>query len=499
MHKPFSTSCLAILLATGLATTTERAAVAGQEAAEPIWVAAWGKLREPKPNITSMVTLSGDLRPGAESESVDAEELARQLKARPAGRRAILLSRYCHSFWGHRRDLIRTPDGREFAGPWADGALATVSKDWPRILAVMKYCGGAVDLLVGDFEEHGRFSTWSMTDEQMRALMRDPRWSRPCAGLEPLGSTLRELDHLEPAAIKDPKGAAFKAWNQAIFSLATAHLNRALWLPAVEQFPEIVGSNYQGVRSMDRPAPDLNGHQQPSDCIFGNAASPSLYGEIGAIASLHIDTLDPTRISWQGDRRLPRTAWSSFLLCQQQARSCVRSAPKVPLIPWIANPGYEGDDPKNPVVGFVSDLRTYDENIRHVALLGVPTILWWRSSGESTPLETERIDRLVAEVNERGLGRIREPADVEPISFLSEVVVTGGRRHDGKWLWRVTASQEVAALREVGTGREWAPTADTLGFWVETADRTAPRWEVARRRDPSEPSLARPVKPAPTP
>jgi hypothetical protein len=486
------------IAASALAATVS-AAAATQESPEPVWVAAWGSLREPKANITAMVTLPGDFRPGSEADSVDAEELARQLKMRPAGRRAILLSRYCHSFWGHRLDLVRTPDGGEFMGPWADDALATIAKDWPRILAVTKYCGGTLDLLVGDFEEHGRFSTWWMTDEQMHAVMKDPRWSRPSAGLEPLGATLRNLAGLTPAEIKDPKGPASKAWNLATFRLATAYINRALWLPAVEQFPGLVGSNYQGVRTIDRPSPDLNGHQQPGDCIFGNASSPSLYGEIGSITNLRIDAADPTRISWQGDRRLPRTAWTSLMLCQQQARSCVRGARDMPLIPWIANPSFAGDDPKNPVVGFVQDLRAYDENVRHVALLGVPTILWWRSGEASTASETDRVDQLVAEINRHALGRIKEPADVEPISFLSEVLVTGGRRHDGKWLWRVTASPEVAALREVGSGREWAPTADTLGFWVETAEKTAPKWEVARRRGPSEPSLARPVKPAPAP
>jgi hypothetical protein len=151
------------------------------------------------------------------------------------------------------------------------------------------------------------------------------------------------------------------------------------------------------------------------------------------------------------------------------------------------------------VVPFPLDLRCYDENVRHAALLGVRTFLWWRVNGESSAADTSRVDGLISEINAHTLDRIKEPADVEPISFLSEVVVSGGRRHDGKWLWRVTASPDVAALREVGTGREWAPTADTLGFWVETADKTAPRWEVARRRDPSEPSLARPVKPAPPP
>jgi hypothetical protein len=453
----------------------------------PIWVAAWGTVDGDYPHIASMVTLPGDFRPGQQGESVNAEELAAQLKARPARRRAVLLLRYCHSFWGHRGDLVHASNGREYMGPWADDACAGIAKDWPRVLALTKYCGGTIDLLVGDFEECGLLGTWWMKDDQMEAVRADARWKEPRAGLPPLGDTLRDLDRLSPAEIKNGTGTAYKLWNLATKRIAAAYMNRALWESARAEFPAIVGSNYQGQRMVDQPAPDLNGHQQPRDNVFGNAASPSLYGEVGGITNQWIDPGNPSRVAWNGTSRLARVPWSSFLLCLQEARACVRSAPDIPLMPWIANPSYAGDDPANPIVPFPKDLRTYDESIRHAALLGVPTFLWWRQDSKSSPADTSRIDWLVSEINARTLGRIKEAADVAPISFLSEVVVSGGRRHDGRWLWRVSASPEVAALREAGTGKEWVPTPDTLGFWVETAERVAPRWEVARRRTPQAP------------
>lgn len=454
---------------------------------DPVWVAAWGPLQEPAMNIVSMVTLPGDFRPGMEVESVNAEDLAAQLKRRPPGRRAVLLRRYCHSFWGYQPDLIRASDGREYMGPWADAACRAIARDWPRILAMTKYCGATIDLLIGDFEEHGPLGTWGATDAQMEAIRRDPRWTQSRAGVSPLAEAMRPLDGLDPGRIKDPRGEAFKQWNLAMSHIVAAYMNEALWIPAKREFPLIGGSNYQGKRTIDRPAPDLNGHQQPADGVFGNGVSPSLYGEASSIVHLFIDPADATRIARNGTQRLLRGPWTSLLLCVQEARSCVRGAPTLAFMPWIANCSYAGDDPSTPFVGFPADPRAYDENVRHAALLGAPTVLWWRSGERSTPEETRRLDRLISEFNQVALGRVKEPADVEPISFLSEVVVSGGQRHDGRWIWRVTASPDVAALREVGTGREWAPTADTLGFWVETPERVAPRWEVARRRAPQAP------------
>ncbi|MFM8817177.1 MAG: hypothetical protein ACKOHI_04770, partial [Phycisphaerales bacterium] len=213
---------------------------------DPVWVAAWGPLQEPAMNIFSMVTLPGDFRPGMEVESVNAEDLAAQLKRRPPGRRAVLLSRYCHSFWGHRPDLVRAGDGREYMGPWADEACRAIAKDWPRILAMTKYCGATIDLLVGDFEEHGPLGTWGATDAQMEAIRRDPRWQQGRAGVAPLAEAMRPLDGLDPGRIKDPRGEAFKQWNLAMSHIVAAYLNEALWLPARQEFPRINGSNYQG-------------------------------------------------------------------------------------------------------------------------------------------------------------------------------------------------------------------------------------------------------------
>jgi hypothetical protein len=493
-----------VIAAAALAVTLVAAAAqsAPPDAAgvkDPIWVSSWGSVPAGIRTMDRMVLVPGDFRPFAQSESVNPEDIARRLKAIPPGRRAVLINRYCHSFWGQRADQAEA-GGKAFPTPWPDAAIKEIAKDWPRILHLLKYCGGTIDLLVGDFEEWGRLSTWWATDAQIDALRADARWNEPRYGLPPLGQLLGDLAAVPASSIRAAgRGGTYMTWNWAMGKYAAGAMNVALWEPAIATFPKLIGCNYQGQRSMDRPAPEGNGHQQPQDNLFGNAASPSLYGEVSSIVNLFIDPSDPTRISWTGNVHMKRTPWHSFLMCQQQARSCVRGAPTVPLIPWVAHLSYEGDAAGQSIVSFPKDPRCYDENVRQVALLGTPTILWWRSMEAPPQPDTSRLDALISDINAHTLGRIKEPADVEPISFLSEVVVTGGRRHDGTWVWRVSVSPEVAMLREVGTGREWAPTAETLGFWVETAEKAAPKWEVARRRDPSEPSLARPIKPAPPP
>jgi hypothetical protein len=463
-----------------------------------VWVASWGGVPPNSVNIVPMIGLPGEFKPLAESESVDAEALARRLKAAPRGRRALLIGRYARSFWGHRPD--QTEQGAlKFSTPWPDSAIKAIERDWPRILQLTKYCGGEVDLLVADFEDWCQFITWGIGDTHIEALRADPRWHQAKYGVPSLAEQLGSLRDVPARSIRGTADGNYFKWNLAIGRVTAAAMNEALWKTARSAFPNLVGSNYQGQRSMDRPAPDLNGHQQPQDNVFGNAASPSLYGEVSSIVNLFVDPQDPSRIAWQGTVHMKRGPWQSFLMCQQQARSCVRGAPTLTLVPWVAHLSYEGDVAGAGFVGFPKDPRCYDENVRHVALLGTPTFLWWRSMEAPPQPDTSRLDALISDINAHTLGRIKEPADVNPVSFLSEVVVTGGRRHDGTWMWRVSASPEVAMLREVGTGREWAPTAETLGFWVETTEKAAPKWEVARRRDPSEPSLARPIKPAPPP
>lgn len=462
----------------------------GAEIRDPVWVASWGNPPVRCENIFPMVTLPGSFKPATANESVNPETLARQLKSSPKGRRSLLLSRYCPSFWGARQDSARTATGDEFPSPWADAAIADIAKEWPRMLALVKYCGADIDLLVADFEDGGCLGTWWMKAPQIDAVRADPRWTQGRLGLAPLSEAMRELDGVPPAKVR--AYPQFLKWNLEMGRYAAAHYNAALWKPAKEAFPGLRGSNYEGVRVLDAPPPDLNGHEQPVDAVFGTGAAPALYGTIAQAADRWIDPAKPTHLSASGAARLGRGPWQSFLLCQQQARSCVRNAPEVELMPWIANLSYQGDDPKQYLVGFPLDPRCYDENVRHAALLGVRNFLWWRASSASTAAETERLDRLISEFNAVALGRIVKPSTADPVDYRTQVLVSGGQRHDGKWLWRVTASPDVAKLKDPTSGVTVDIGPENLGFWRITDTAEAPRFEVAARREVPPDSAASP-------
>jgi hypothetical protein len=188
---------------------------AGPEIRDPIWVASWGAVPPTCENIAAMVRLPGDFRPFGSSESVDAEALATSLKRLPPGRRSVLVNRYCHSFWGYRQDVATLPDGREVASPWPDAAIKEIDRDWPRILAITKYCGGSIDLLVADFEEWTQMWTWGISDAGIDALRNDPRWRQPRYGTPALASLLPEVQSATPRAIKDWGSSLYLRWNSA--------------------------------------------------------------------------------------------------------------------------------------------------------------------------------------------------------------------------------------------------------------------------------------------
>ena len=79
-----SIACIAVAVAVASGRSAQAA-----EVERPIWVAAWGNVEQPTRNVTSMVRLPGDFRPGQANESVNPEEIANQLKSRPEGRRVL--------------------------------------------------------------------------------------------------------------------------------------------------------------------------------------------------------------------------------------------------------------------------------------------------------------------------------------------------------------------------------------------------------------------------
>jgi hypothetical protein len=196
-----------------------------------------------------------------------------------------------------------------------------------------------------------------------------------------------------------------------------------------------------------------------------------------------IDPTDPSRLTYEGSKRLGRGPWSSLLIDLQLGRACRRGSMDRPMHPWIAPRYYAGDKPG--FVGYPEDPRCYREMLRHYALLGASVFLWWNTTalpgpgGTTVPI-TDRdalaaeMDALMAEINARTGGVVGSTVGSEPISFEATVIVTGAVRTDGKRIWRISARPDVRVLRNAATGEVVALAADDIGFWIERDDATVP-------------------------
>jgi hypothetical protein len=475
--------CLSTATSVGARAEQQRPPVAQDRA---IWVAAWGDVPGNHPHITPMVVLDGDFRPDRDNKSLDADQLARRLLSRPAGRRVLLVQRYCHGFWGAAADAAKDANGKPVWAPWADDALRQLDRDWPRVLSLTKYCGATIDLVVADFEESGAFSAWSAPAGMIDAIRSDQRWRRPSLGLPSFADALSGLAAASGDDIRDSRKPYLIQWNAAIERCSTRYMNEAIWKPAKQVFPDVRGSNFDGYRTDSRVPPCKNGHLQPHDNVFGSHSAPALYGEVEGLATRYVDHGDPTRIRADSlspnDTRIERTPWTGLLSNQQTARSCVRAGS--PLMPWIANPSYDGSPPGKGLACYPTDLRCWDENIRHSALLGTETLLWWRKDGASTIAETERLEALMADINANAGGKVSRTLVSRPLAFDASWVLSGAIRQDGKAVWRVSMAPTCPGIVNRSNGQVLKPTEDSLGTWIVTETDQEPAF------DPINPSSA---------
>lgn len=455
--------------------------------APEIWATAWRRVPRDCTPLSTMVRLEGEFVPGKANKAPDAVAVARATQAAPPGRAAILWWRYANSLFDFKQDA--TVGG--VATPWATAAGAAVRNEWEQWLRTFAQAGGRLDVLVGDCEQPGKFRMWAMSAQEMDALLKDPRASQPRFGAQPLRGLVQGMDVVKA---KSPSTSTdYLIWNKAMGTLTAAAMQESIFLPARAQFPKLIGSNYEGVRMLDRPAPDLNGHAQPEDCIVGTHASPSCYGRIEQIETAWwIDPQDSTKVAKSGNQRFTKTPWNAFLLDVQLARACRRSAPTVPLAPWVAQPAWTGDRGEVP---YPIDQRCWDEMVRHVALLGTEYFHYWnppeafaKRGGDGIAQRiadqcSQRFASVLRDINSATRGRVVDSASTKPISLGAEVVTTGAKRIDGKWVWRTSVRPGVRALRDRKSRAVVELASNELGRWDVTEEPTPPDYEIAASKD----------------
>jgi hypothetical protein len=458
------------------------------EPARPLWAATWRPVPSDCELLTPLMFLDGSFIAGRSNPLPDPVAFAARSRTMPSGRAAILWWRYSNSLFAPQQQVDTV--SHCFIGdvrPWDSGAVAAVAREWEGWLQQYRVAGGRMDLLVGDCERWGLFCSWSLADGAAARIASDPRSTQTYCGALPFRDLIAGIDVAK--VNRTPTSMDYLGWNKAMGTLTGAAMREAVWAPAARQYAGLRGSNFGGVRMLVQPAPDLNGHPQPADNIVGTAASPVCYGAVdGASSGWYIDPSDPTRLSKSGSKRLPRSAWGSFLLDQQMARACRRTDPLVALQPWVALQVWSGD--RAGTVGYPSDPSYHDEMVRHLALLGAETILYWNpvsmpqsSGGGATPWTASeheeaarRLNRVLRDVNRQSGGVVRSTHATNAIRFDAEMVVTGAQRHDGKWVWRTTVREDVVGLRDTRNGRAVSLELDGRGRWDVTSTSVAPAY-----------------------
>jgi hypothetical protein len=448
-----------------------------------IWVATWTPPPVDCENMSHLIYLPGQFVPGSTNVRPNPVELALQSRRRPEGRAAIFWQRYSNSLFDFFSASQYNAPAPARPKPYSEFAINAVRDEWSRWLKDYKAAGGRLDYLIGDAERWGIYKNWELNQSQVDGIVNDPANKGKAVGPTSMASP---FDGIATSEVRQfMTSPAYLSWNQAIGKLTAAAMNRAVWEPAVAVFPAVRGSNYDGKLMVEGPAPDYNGHPQTSDNVFGTAASPVAYGWIHqASTAWYIDAKNPTKLSKTGTERFSRSAWSSFVMDIQLGRSCRRNDPTRPLQPWIALQIWEGE-PQG-TVNYAKDMRYHDEMLRHYALLGTEVFLWWNTTSAfpaplsgSTPLSREecarRFNAVVGEINTTTLGVVAKTTTMDAVPFSTDVVTTGARRVDGRWIWRTTARPGFNAVRNIDTGAVLTLTSG-VGRWDLTETAEMPRY-----------------------
>lgn len=375
--------------------------------------------------------------------------------------------------------------------PWFDDAISKVQAEWNPWIDGLVSNGVTFDYwAMGAEDAVFSFSNWGIpslknsiktTDaEVLRAITSDARFTQSKHGITALSTQLQGVNLNAVLSGANSGNTAYLAWNNALNSLAVAGLNQALWDYTKAQISGLRGSNGDCVITTNNPPPDSNGHQQPLSAIFGTAASPYMYGELsGILTSWSISDSDPTRlVLGSGGQQLPLSAWTAFVVDQQEIRSCKRSSPSTPLQPWINSLGYT--DSK-----YNLDRRYYYENITHTFLLGAEIFYLW--NGSDTPLTpAERtahgitLNSHIESLNTLLGGKVSQSSSssTTAISYRDLYVTTGAKLHDFKYIWRTTFNNQVIQAVNNATGITYALGGLTCGIWDASTTDTPPSYTV---------------------
>jgi hypothetical protein len=440
--------------------------VAGPGDAPPLRCLSWDAVPAECRHISRLVWFSRASKP---------EEVAAESRRRPVGRRALFSWDLHRDILDHPEDVCRDAAGQptKHQGVWPEHGVAVNRERFARFFAAFKAAGGQMDSFILDFE--GGYSNWHLGGqeklERWLAIQNDPRF----------GALAAKLGFADLRTVCQWAGRRhYLKWNAVMSGVVDAALQRAIFEPAAEAFPGLLGSNYGSVVIGEEHAvPDLNGHLQWAEStLMGTHQAPSLYTWIGQLGDRKLD----------GRTAFGRTPFAGLLLSLNTLRASQRSSPK-PIMPWIAWQRYTGDGPQAPPAT-VANTPYWRELVLHLALAGCDTFLFWNphpwTRGQdpdtlSLPKDELLLDGIVDDLNRRLAARTRTPLTLQAMAWDSQVLLTG-LRLDGRALWRATVPPGCRLIVTEPAGeREVALDEGGAGAWIETAaDAPAPRLSARR-------------------
>ncbi len=361
----------------------------------------------------------------------------------PRGKVALFFWNGAASLLSRPVDGCRTLAGKptRYSSPWIRRGADELGRRFTSFFQRYKAAGGRLNYLVLDYE--AGITCWQISPANAKAIQADPRF----AGLkERLGfSNMQSIFEA---------GVQRRMWNLLAGRRVATALNRAFYRPARVYFPRVGGSNFGG-EAMLGPhlAPDVNGHYQPEDCIFGTAQSPAFYGTIGQLAG-----------DVKGGAVYGHSSFAALRYEMIYLQAVERSSHK-PVIPWIGYPEF---------VHTPHAAGYYRELVYQLALRGVDRFLYWNPRAwrknqkyMATARSDRRLNHYLTVLNTK-LGPTPGPAErTGRVNWSSGLLVAGRKTFAGNILYRVTVPPGTTTIVAGPTGRR-INTGGKCGVWVSS-------------------------------
>lgn len=335
--------------------------------------------------------------------------------------------------------IVRNASGFPYQCLWPDHGISLSQGNISLFLSEYTALPNAPDIDIAVLDYEGGLyinngTEWGYVVEQ------DPRWASAAAVV---GHS--NLSYLLEAFYDTP---LWRVWNQYLWDSRAEAINRSVYNPLVQYYPNITLSNWR--ISYNDPQYGFfeeNGHYQSSDCSLGmycsigrhvgTHQSISLYTGLGQISN-------PRTVPLPGiDGAYNRTPFNNFKYDLNRLRVSQLSS-DVPIQAWIAArgnhrsahsfyPEYSLDDSL-----IYQDL--YQERILHARVMGLDSFFYWGFgifSTFSTPAEDQLLQDILLETDALIGFADREVLEPEMIPWGADYVLSGTRAA-GRVVWRFT-------------------------------------------------------------